>query len=275
MGEDTGIAWTHHTFNPWWGCVEVTDECSRCYARTFAKRTGHDVWGKDGERRTFGDAHWREPLKWDRAAALAGERRRVFCASMADVFEDHPVAQGERPRLFALIEATPNLDWLLLTKRPENMLMMAPVGWSPSWPRNVWAGTSAGSQATADRAIDELVQVPAAVIFVSAEPLLGRLNLRPWLGTECTHEDAYVDHSVNAVECRRCDDARPIDWVIVGGESGPKHREMCLPDAVDLVRQCREAGVACFVKQDSGPRPGDRGRLPLDAWETKQFPTQP
>lgn len=123
MGETTGIAWCHHTFNPWWGCVEVSPACDYCYARTEAIRFGHRVWGKDTARRFFGDQHWNEPVRWNRKAELAGERRRVFCASMADVGEERDDEVGRelgaaRARLVALIAATPSLDWLLLTKRP-------------------------------------------------------------------------------------------------------------------------------------------------------------
>src|SRR5262245_39758568 len=123
MGKTTAISWAHHTFNPWWGCVEVSPACDFCYARTWAARRGHAVWGKDAPRRFFGDNLWRQPLAWNRAAARAGERRRVFCASMADVLEQRSDAVGERmeaerSRLWGLIRATPYLDWLLLSKRP-------------------------------------------------------------------------------------------------------------------------------------------------------------
>src|SRR4051794_13231176 len=109
MGETTEISWTHSTFNPWWGCAKVSPGCTNCYAESFAKRTGHKVWGVAGERRIFGEKHWNEPRKWNRDAEKAGERHRVFCASMADVFEDHPIAEVERPKLWRLIEQTP---WL-------------------------------------------------------------------------------------------------------------------------------------------------------------------
>src|SRR5688572_21886599 len=117
MGESTTITWTHHSWNPWWGCVKVSEGCKNCYAESFSKRACHDIWGPGSQRRFFGDKHWAEPIKWDRAAEKAGERRRVFCASMADVFEDRPDLVEPRRRLFELIRATPNLDWLLLTKR--------------------------------------------------------------------------------------------------------------------------------------------------------------
>lgn len=121
MGKDTGITWTDSTFNPWWGCEKVSPGCTNCYAATFDKRVGGDHWGAKAGRRFFGDKHWREPEKWNRDAAKSGERHRVFCASMADVFEDRDDLVQPRIRLFHLISETPNLDWLLLTKRPENI----------------------------------------------------------------------------------------------------------------------------------------------------------
>lgn len=279
MGERSKIAWTHHTFNPWWGCVEVTDECSRCYAKAFAKRTGHDVWGKLGARREFGDKHWAEPLRWDREAAEAGERRRVFCASMADVFEDHPVPERNRTRVFELIEATPNLDWLLLSKRPENMTAMAPRAWAGGWPRHVWAGTSAGSQPSVDRFATHILQVPASVRFLSAEPMLSAVDLLhvqgvapswsvdvlrggTWDLGKGTFFEGFLNHS----------DMGRISWVIIGGESGNRHRELDVDAAEALAAQCEAAQVPVFVKQDSGRFPGLQGRLSDAVWALKQFP---
>ena len=126
-----------YTFNPWWGCVEVSPGCAHCYARTFSKRVGSAKWGKDETRRFFGDSHWNEPRKWNAAAAEMGERRKVFCASMADVFEDRADLGSQRARLFALIEETPHLDWLLLTKRPQNVRSMVPLRWLDAWPASV------------------------------------------------------------------------------------------------------------------------------------------
>src|SRR5207302_1553673 len=151
-----------------------------CYAEAWAKRTGHRVWGAHGQRRTFGEPHWAEPLAWNAAARRAGERRRVFCASMADVFEDHPALSAERAKLWALIRATPWLDWQLLTKRVENVLGMTPETWSGpgGWPGNVWIGTSVESRQWANKRIPVLLQIPARVRFLSCEPLLERVDLR-------------------------------------------------------------------------------------------------
>jgi protein gp37 len=179
MGETTGISWCDHTFNPWIGCAKVAPECAHCYAQTYGNRFGVE-WGANEGRRRTSASNWRDPLKWDKAAKRDGVRRRVFCASLADVFDDHADLGGWREELFQLIERCSNLDWLLLTKRPENMRRMAPESWRERWPSHVWAGTSAGTQRTADRAIPLLLQVPAAVRFVSCEPLLGPIDFRGW-----------------------------------------------------------------------------------------------
>lgn len=121
MGKNSRIEWTDHTFNPWWGCTKVSEACKNCYAEAWSKRVGQQVWGPQAERRFFGERHWLEPLKWNADAAAHGKRLRVFCASMADVFEDRRSLDPWRSKLWELIEATPQLDWLLLTKRPEHV----------------------------------------------------------------------------------------------------------------------------------------------------------
>lgn len=236
MGSETKIEWCHHTFNPWWGCVRVSPGCEHCYAEAFAKRTGNKVWGVRAERRFFGDKHWAEPLKWDAAATKAGERRRVFCASMADVFEDREDLRPHRARLFTLIEATPSLDWLLLTKRPENADRLwagaHTDAWNGAdslgltWRPNVWLGTTVEDWDRRKR-MDHLRAIPARVRFLSAEPLIEDLGELDMDG---------------------------IDWVIVGGESGPGSRPFDLAWARSIRDQCASAGVAFFCKQ-LGARP--------------------
>lgn len=179
MGADSKIAWTDHTFNPWWGCVRVSPGCQQCYAETFAERVGQKVWGADAPRRFFGETHWREPLTWAarvRIKALATGalvKERVFCASMADVCEDRRDLDHWRDKLWGTIELTADaLDWLLLTKRPENLRRLVPediLG-------RCWVGTTAEDQQRADERIPHLLATPAAVRFVSAEGI--RLNLR-------------------------------------------------------------------------------------------------
>lgn len=229
MGERTAIAWTDHTFNPWWGCRKVSPECANCYAEAWAKRTGHNF----SARRFFGDAHWNEPLAWNRAAAKAGERRRVFCASMGDVF-DPEVDESWRGRLWVTIEATPNLDWLLLTKRPHEAAWMMPAAWSVIRDR-VWLGVTAGTQRSADERIPALIELDAAVRFVSMEPLLEPVE----------------------IDAERLND---IDWIIVGGESGAKARPMDIEWARAVHDDCRTAGVYFFAKQLGG-HPDKRDRL--------------
>lgn len=182
-------------FNPWRGCTKVSRGCANCYAEAGSKRNPAvlGVWGDAGTRVIASESYWRLPLKWDRQAAKAGERRRVFCASLADVFEDRPELVSPRQRLFRLIGDTPYLDWLLLTKRPENVLRMTHDEWCPpvpghvsqnagdghswKWPSNVWLGVSVEDQQRADERIPILLQTPAAVRFLSCEPLLGPLDL--------------------------------------------------------------------------------------------------
>jgi protein gp37 len=171
MGETTGIAWTDHTFNPWWGCTKVSPGCDRCYAETFDRRIGGAHWGKDAARRVFGEKHWREPLKWNAAAEKAGKRARVFCASMADVF-DADAPAGELERLWALIRATPHLDWQLLTKRPARIARALPADWGDGYP-NVWLGDDRRGPGARRPADPVLRAVPARVRFLSCEPLLG------------------------------------------------------------------------------------------------------
>ena len=235
MGENSKIEWTTHTFNPWWGCTKVSEACKNCYAETWAKRVGQKVWGPMVQRRTMSETHWKQPLKWNRQAEGAADRPRVFCASMADVFEDRPELAAPRARLFELIETTSNLDWLLLTKRPQNVKRLAK--WQRKWPENVWLGTTVELQARAEELLPLLTDIPAKVRFISAEPLLGPLDLRPWLGST-------------------------IDWVITGGESGSKARPASPKWFRDIHHQCMEMSVAFHFKQWGDWGPGDGENLP-------------
>jgi len=288
MGKVTAIQWCHHTFNPWWGCSRVSPACVRCYADTFAKRAGHgDLWRKHGERRFFGEKHWAEPIAWDRDAAAAGERRRVFCASMSDVFELHPEFEvanrmaDARHRLWDLIAATTNLNWLLLTKRPENALSLAPFG---VFPPNVWIGTSVENQEWADRRIPTLVEIPAVVRFLSCEPLLGPVGLGRWLLDGQTGADAHREQA--PVPASRA--TASVNWVIGGGESGGtvarrlvKHvdgswvpNDRGLEWARSLRAQCVAAGVPFLWKQWGGPTSKSGGReLDGRTWDEVPVPT--
>lgn len=241
--KDTKIQWAHHTFNGWWGCERVGPECDNCYAEAFAHRLGLELWGHNTKRRFFSNKHWNEPLKWDRAAAKIGERHRVFCSSMADVLEDRRDLDPWRERLWALIEATPNLDWMLLTKRPANFARLTPERWRDGFPPNVWPGTTAGTQRTADVLIPQLKRAAlskASVLFVSAEPLLEAVDY------------GRVLHGVRLL--------------ILGGESGPKARPMDLAWVRAAMTTARGVACAPFVKQ-VGARPYDGDSLGAEQYE--------
>lgn len=258
MGTTTKIAWCHHTFNPWRGCAKVSPGCANCYAERGAKRNPAvlGTWGPDGARVVASEAYWRQPLAWDRAAAKAGERRRVFCASLADVFEDRPDLVVPRLRLFETIYTTPHLDWLLLTKRPEDIRRIAPLSFDMPLP-NVWWGTTCEDQTRADERIPHLLAVPAAVRFLSVEPMLGPVDLG-YRGAGAL----LVDGGGQRMAPSSLAPAQ-VDWVIVGGESGPNARPCDVAWIRDVVRQCREAGVPCFVKQ-LGTRPWDSAHPEYD-----------
>jgi protein gp37 len=241
-----------YTFNPWLGCTRVGPGCAHCYAEAISRRNPKVLgeWGPGGRRAIAAESTWREPPAWDRAAARAGERRRVFCASMADVFEDRDELERPRERLRALMSRTPHLDWLLLTKRP---------GFAARWiagramPDNYWLGVSIEDQERAKERISALLEIAAPVRFLSIEPLLGPIDLRMLAG---------------------------VAWAIVGGESGPRARP-CDPAWIrSVMAQCRAAGVATFVKQ-LGDRPvglrlargrgGDPAEWPEDL-RVREFP---
>ncbi len=306
MGEITKIEWTDHTFNPWMGCSKVHEGCTNCYAETLMDtRWGKVEWGPNGTRVMASPDTWRNPIKWNRAAEKAGERRRVFCASLADVFEDwqgklvashgyqlyvctdirrdwcgaigdfpssgRPATMDDaRRKLFELIDATPWLDWLLLTKRPENIRRMwagspgAEAAKADGWKvhgkfyrLNVALITSVSNQATADKQIPELLKCRdlASVMGISAEPLLGPIDL----ATDCTVCD-YCGRYTLDKESWECPCGKPLiqdaytfaerlDWVIVGGESGHGARPCNVEWVRGLRDQCATAAVPCFVKQ--------------------------
>lgn len=285
--KDSKIEWCDHTFNPWIGCTKVSPGCANCYAEARDQRfAGGAHWGKGAPRQRTSEANWKQPLRWNKtekwdcpACATSHtteiqpvgtlwechctephfgchERRpRVFCASLADWLDDE-VPLEWLADLLSLIRSTPNLDWLLLTKRPENWeSRIAPLAnfrdfgsdqflWELKWlalgiaPSNVWIGTTVEDQERADQRIPELLEIPAKVRFLSCEPLLGPLNLEPAFSfiRDVHHKDA------------------PIHWVICGGESGPNARPMHPDWAMSLRDQCAEAQTAFFMKQMGGSR---------------------
>lgn len=260
MGKNSKISWTHHTFNPWWGCTKIMSGCQHCYAEVLANRFGL-AWGGQNLR-LFGDKHWNEPLRWNREAERDGTRARVFCGSMCDVGELREGKAGKsqdeaRERLWKLIEATPHLDWLLLTKRPHNLGEVLP--WKEPR-RGVWIGASASTQADLDRVAPELLRIPAAVRFLSLEPLLEKVSLDSnlggtrWIGGRRGCDGTH--HGIGTPDCPRQlhhhhDDRcrKGIDWVITGCESGPNARPMDPEWAESILKQCQAAGVPWFFKQ--------------------------
>lgn len=276
MAENSKIEWCDHTFNPWEGCTKVGPGCDHCYAETRNKRFHGGNWGPGAPRRRTSPANWQKPIKWNQEAAEKGVRYRVFCASLADVF-DNEVDPEWRAALFRHIHATPNLDWLLLTKRIGNAATMIDqaitdghlrTAASRAWPwPNVWLGATIVNQEEADRDIPKLLQVPAAIRFLSMEPLLGPVNLnhvefcRP-CPIDC--EFGVVDLTTGCFECSQCEDSGKtddlgIDWVIVGGESGPGARPIHPEWARSIRDQCQWASVPFLFKQwgEWAPRAGE------------------
>jgi protein gp37 len=267
MAADTKIEWTNHSFNAWWGCTKVSPACDHCYAETLARRVGYpDLWGVNAGRRTFGVKHWLEPFKWNREAKRTGVRAKVFCNSMADVFDNHPGVVAARRELWDLIRLTPSLDWLILTKRIGNVAKMLPADWGEGWP-NVWLGISVCEQHEADRDIPKLLATPAAIRFLSCEPLLGRIDLSNFEAGRCTDcggagevaacgpTTTFPEDDDGIERCDSCggtgewEENEGLDWVICGGESGAGARYMPLYQAEHLLEQCRIQQIPFFMKQ--------------------------
>lgn len=242
MSDKTTIEWTDATFNPWWGCTKVSPGCDHCYAERDAARFSPKVplWGIGSSRREFGEEHWSKPIAWNARATKAGKRMRVFCASMADVF-DNDAPDGAREMLWDLIEKTSMLDWQLLTKRIGNVARMVPDVWMRrGFPENVWLGISVVNQEEADRDILKLLPIPVCVAWLSCEPLLGPINLGAYLTRQHLFEGLLPGF---------VDPLPGIEWVVVGGESGPGARPMH-PDWARLVRDhCQAAKVPFLFKQ--------------------------
>lgn len=270
MAENTKIEWANHTFNPWFGCQKVGPGCDHCYAEGWAKRSGLVQWGPGADRRRSSEANWRKPIKWNRQAEIqhnawqafkgahpgltdaqlvdAGfakpERPRVFCASLADVF-DNAVPDAWRMDLFSLIAKTPYLDWLLVTKRVGNVMRMCSGDglMFDMIADRVWLGVTICNQEEADRDIPKLMQIPAKVRWLSMEPLLGPVDLSQWLDI-IQYEDgaAWMRRNIGHLHDM-------LDWVVVGGESGPHARPMNPDWAYELRDQCDAADVPFLFKQ--------------------------
>jgi protein gp37 len=226
MGENSKIEWTDHTFNPWIGCQHVSPGCDHCYAETLMDhRYGKVEWGPHGERKRTSEANWKKPIKWHAGARAFkqehGRRPRVFCASLADVF-DNQADPSWREDLFSLIRECRRLNWLVLTKRPQNILKMLPSDWGDGY-QNVWLGVTAESQSYFDQRWEHLQRIPTAIKFISYEPAIGPLRL--------PKHGPYPD------------------WLISGGESGGGARPLEPRWVRDIIADCRHRGVVPFHKQ--------------------------
>ncbi|WP_449393418.1 phage Gp37/Gp68 family protein [Eoetvoesiella caeni] len=280
MAENSKIEWTDHTFNGWEGCTKIGPGCDNCYAENRNARFagGKSInWGQGAPRRRTSVANWNKPLAWNAQRYVECEcgwrgpehkldvaevgffkglaacpecnavdfkpvRQRVFCSSLADVF-DNEVDPAWRADLFRLIEKTPNLDWLVLTKRIGNVSKMIPDHWAAGMPSNVWLGATIVNQQEADRDIPKLMQIKANVRFLSMEPLLGSVDLSQWLDLHKADDiQTWARRNVGQLE-------NMLDWIIVGGETGPGARPIH-PDWVWQVQwQCETAGVPFLFKQ--------------------------
>ena len=258
MSENTKIEWADMTWNPWRGCEKISPGCKFCYAEKQAKRNPKVLgeWGPGAPRVRGVESYLALPAKWNKAAEKSGVRPKVFCLSFGD-WLDESVPIEWLVHLLETIRTTPHLDWLLLTKRPENFtrrlkeafieaMWKGPLAdWIWQWgavkmaPVNVWIGASAEDQKRADERIPALLQIPAKVRFLSCEPLLGPIEFSDVL----RRSDAVAQLGRRALS--------GIDWVIVGGESGSKDKvRVCALEWVDGIRrQCEAADIACFVKQ--------------------------
>lgn len=298
--ENSKIQWTDHTFNPWIGCAKVSPGCANCYAETMMdKRYGRVKWGVNGTRTRTSASYWRKPITWNRAtwtecpecgwrgdvkdtvtnmhgdprcpACLCGNpmratRQRVFCGSLCDVFEDRDQVGLWRVALLELIKHTPNIDWLLLTKRPENITRFMPM---PLYFDNIWLGTSVEDQSAADERIPHLLKAPAKVRFLSCEPLLGDIEITQ-----------YLYEVINAGYCGSCETCGDtcekiipaIHWVIAGCESGENRRQTPEGYFRSLRDQCwKNGGVSFFLKQMEVD--GHVAKMPaLDGQRWAQFP---
>ena len=223
MAENSGIEWTHHTFNPWIGCTKVSPACDHCYAEAWDHRFGGERWGPHAPRTRT--KTWGNPVKWNRKAGAEGIRYRVFVASLADVFDNHKsILPAWRRELWLLIKSCPNLDFLLLTKRPQNIARFLPDDWGNGYP-NVWLGTTAENQGEWDRRWPHLAAIPARIRFFSCEPLLGPIEMRG---------------------------AGQLHWMITGGESGAHYRPAKADWFRELRDQCAELEIPFLFKQWEG-----------------------
>lgn len=240
MGK-TKIEWSDYSFNAWVGCTHVSEGCEHCYAEELDGRYKwtEEGWGAGKPRKQTSSKYLDKPYTWNRNAKMHKTRYKVFCGSLMDAFDDE-VPQEWRDDLWEVMDSTPLLDWQLLTKRPQNIWKMTPDRWHESWPKNVWVGISAENQKRYNERIDDLLEVPAPVLFVSFEPLLGPIDAQFAL-------HGCPEQSSPSEWFQTC---RPINWVIIGAESGRYARPMDEDWVEEIVRQCKGAHVPVFYKQN-------------------------
>jgi len=261
VAEKTGIAWCDSTWNPWIGCTKVSPGCDHCYAAEQDSRKrwdgGKTHWGAGVPRYRTSASNWVQPIAWNKKAAKSGEVHRVFCASLADVF-DNEIDLTWRLDLWQLIEKTPNLSWLLVTKRIGNVPAMVPAWMHNGFPTNVRILITVVNQEEADRDVPKLLAL-SCKNGISYEPALGPVDWSPWLWPMCWHWDAKYRSPEDAIAAGAYAEQKPqglvsahrkfLEWIIVGGESGPKARPFDIDWAYSTVAQCKGASVPCFVKQ--------------------------
>lgn len=283
MAKETGIAWTDSSWNPWIGCTKVSPGCDNCYAEVSRPALAMKIhWGAGQPRHRTSIENWKNPVRWNKKAAETGRRWTVF-PSLCDPF-DNEVPDEWRTDLFALIQATPNLTWLLLTKRIGNAAKMAPgaVGEDPyrlTFPQNVWLGASVVNQGEADRDLPKLLATPAALRFVSYEPALGPIDFHLESGW-CQHCKVITSGRIDG----HCMDVNSpcfagelamgdaLNWIIVGGESnqgGVQARPFSRSWARSTIEQCKAAGVPCFVKQLGSNVMAENGAAGIDIYQPR------
>lgn len=286
MGERTYIAWATSTGSPWYGCSKVSPGCKNCYAEELTLRHGWAEWGDDAPR-VRSKGFWAMARKLnakaeDQVTMSELLRPRMFPSLMDWLDPRAPVEL--LAEFLLLVFETQNLDWLLLSKRiellrervdavarlwacdgsyrktPEARCYHDMICWwrAGNPPPNIWLGVSVEDQRRADDRIPELLKTPAKVRFLSVEPLLQKVDLR--------------FNALATGDPTLCRPRHSLDWTIIGGESGKNRRDCGVEAIVDIVHQCKAAGVPCFVKQDCAAKPGQQGRIPDDVWAVKEFP---
>lgn len=265
MGSKTTIAWTDHTFNPQRGCTKVSAGCARCYMFTEQRRYGLDP------TIVVKTKTWGQPRKWQRDAEKAGRQDLVFVCSWSDLF--HVDGDPWRPDVWKVMAECPNLIFQVLTKRPERIADCLPADWGDGY-ANVWLGASTENQTMLEERLPGLLDAPAVLHFISAEPLLGPLDFRWWHTTHNWHHCLTGEFGMGrfAGEGNRDYAGKKLGWVIVGAESGPKRRPMELGWLASIAEQCKAANVPIFIKQDGAAKAGQQGRISDELWARKEFP---